>query len=56
MRKARKRVFLGDDGGDKAQAVSLDAAGKVAFHEASGFRLTGARGLTAALAALAGER
>jgi hypothetical protein len=53
---AKARAFVGDGGGDRAQVVLLDAAGVVAFHDAGGFRESGARRLAAALAALAGER
>jgi hypothetical protein len=53
---ARARDFIGDGGGDRAQVVLLDAAGVVAYHDDGGFRESGSRRLTAALAALAGER
>jgi len=53
---AKARAFIGDGGGDRAQVVLLDAAGTVAFHDAGGFRESGARRLAAALAALGGER
>jgi len=51
---AKARAFVGDGGGLRAQALLLDAAGVVAFHDAGGFRAAGAARLAAAVAALAG--
>jgi hypothetical protein len=52
---AKARAFIGDGGGNRAQVLLLDDAGVVAFHDAGGFRDSGARRLAAALAAAAGE-
>jgi len=52
---AKARAFIGDGGGNRAQVVLLDAAGVVAFHDAGGFRESGARRLAAAPAVSAGE-
>jgi hypothetical protein len=46
------RAFVGDSGGCRAQVVLLDAAGRVAFHDAEGFSAEGIAALAAALAAL----
>ncbi len=47
---AKARAFIGDGGGNRAQVLLLDAAGKVAFHDAGGFRQSAARRLAAVLA------
>ncbi len=47
---AKARAFIGDGGGNKAQVLLLDAAGRVAFHDAGGFRQSAARRLAAVLA------
>jgi hypothetical protein len=49
---AAARDFIGDSGGLRTQVVLLDAAGKVAFHDAGGFSEEGAARLAAAVAAL----
>jgi hypothetical protein len=46
------RDFLGDEGGHRAHAVLLDAAGVVVFHDAGGFRDTAAARLAEAVSEL----
>ena len=46
---AKARAFIGDGGGERAQVVLLDEDGVVAFHDAGGYRESGARRLATAL-------